>query len=61
MIMLPERLISEDEFFLKQHKPLIGILLSGKLLLSSSGRVDVIISGKGRQNRCDILHYHSDE
>ena len=66
-IMLLERLISEDEFFQiemrnrERYKPLIGILLSGKFLLSSSGWIDVYLSGKGRNHRHDVLHYKIDD
>lgn len=66
-IMLLEKLISEDEFFhveircRERYKPLIGILLSGKYLLRSSGRIDLFISAKGRKHRRDMLHYKINE
>ena len=49
-LMLLKGMISENEFFQveimnrEQYKPLIGILLSAKFLLRSSGRVDNLIT-----------------
>ena len=64
-LMLLERLISEDEFFLiekrnrKRYNPLIGILLCGKFLLRSTNRVDAFICGKDRKHRRGVLHYNA--
>ncbi len=61
--MLFAGLISEYEFFQIEirnrecYQPLIGIFLSGKFLLHSSGRVDVFISRKNRGNHPNVLHY----
>ena len=56
-IMLLKGMITENEFFQieirnrERYKPLIGILLSGKFLLWSTGRIDAFINKENRSCR----------
>jgi hypothetical protein len=63
-IMLLKGMISENEFFQveilnrERYKPLIGILLSGKFLLRSTGRIDAFISRKTENQLRNVLSYN---
>ena len=60
-IMLLCGMISENEFFQMEmricdrYKPLMGILLSGKFLLQSSGWSDLFIRKNCRNHRLNLI------
>lgn len=64
--MFLQDLISENEFFQiearnrNHYNPLVGILLSGKFLLRTSGRVDAFIRMNDRRRLQNVVIYNSD-